>query len=167
MENAADALKIAFGIFVFITAITLLFIMTAKTKDTADTMFFYTDKTNFYSHSESKDSDRVVSYSDVVSTIYKYYTEAIAVKVKLKNGNEYYFDSGYESTSEDGPKNLPSKKEKEEFLGECIKEFPKDSMYRESFTEEPITGSYITAVDGTQITLINGEKKVYITYTEQ
>lgn len=175
MENAAQALKIAFAIFVFVTAITILFVMVAKTRETSDIMFYYTDKTNFYDHTESKDVNRVVGYSDVVSTLYRYYDESLAVKVIL-NGEEYNFDIGYETRLKDNgdkdnnnsvPK-LNTKNDIERNLGIFVdKVLPEDGEFVEEFIEVPTTGIYINSVvDGSEITLSQGVKKVYITYTK-
>ena len=41
MENAADALKIAFGLLVFAIALTVIFTMVAKVKSTADVVLYY------------------------------------------------------------------------------------------------------------------------------
>lgn len=48
MENAADALKMAFAIFVFIMALSMVFSLISTIKETADEVLFITDKTNFY-----------------------------------------------------------------------------------------------------------------------
>lgn len=48
MENAADALKMAFAIFVFVIALSIVFSLIGHVKETADAVLFYTDKTNFY-----------------------------------------------------------------------------------------------------------------------
>lgn len=48
MENAADALKMAFGVLVFIVALTVLFFQLSQIKQTADTVLLYSDKTNYY-----------------------------------------------------------------------------------------------------------------------
>ena len=56
MENATDALKIAFAIFVFVIAITLTFSLISQAKSTSDYVLSYSDRTNFYEHSDSKDN---------------------------------------------------------------------------------------------------------------
>lgn len=91
MENAADALKIAFAIFVFVVAITITFSMISQAKSTADYVLFYSDKTNFYEHLNSKEKNRVVSVSEVVSALHRYEKESIGVIVKL-GADTYTFD---------------------------------------------------------------------------
>ncbi len=48
MENAVDALKIAFGVLVFVIALTVAFALLSQAKATSDIMLFASDKTNYY-----------------------------------------------------------------------------------------------------------------------
>ena len=48
MENATDALKMAFAIFVFIISLSIVFSLISHAKETADKILFYSDKTNYY-----------------------------------------------------------------------------------------------------------------------
>ena len=48
MENAADALKIAFAILVFMMGISILFSLVASLKQSADEILYYSDGTNLY-----------------------------------------------------------------------------------------------------------------------
>lgn len=48
MENASDALKIAFAVFVFIIALSIVFSLISKVKETADAILVYSDKTTYY-----------------------------------------------------------------------------------------------------------------------
>lgn len=48
MENTADALKMAFAIFVFIVALSMVFSLIGNIKETADAVLYYSDKTNYY-----------------------------------------------------------------------------------------------------------------------
>jgi len=48
MENASDALKMAFAIFVFVIALTIVFSLITKVKETADAILLNSDKTNYY-----------------------------------------------------------------------------------------------------------------------
>lgn len=176
MENAADALKIAFGILVFVIAITMLFMMVSKAKTTSDAVLYYTDNTNFYDHTSSSDKNRVVTISDIVSTLYRYYKESVAVTVVLPD-DTYKFDREYETILiEDGNGNkilsLGTEQNVEKNLGEFISEtllvkVPEDAIFTEEFTEVPISGIYSTGTDGSEIVLSSGGKKVYITYTKQ
>lgn len=151
MENAVDALKIAFAIFVFVTAVTITFLLISQAKDTADVVLYYSDKTNFYEHTDSSDTDRVVGISEVISTLYRHYEESIGVTVVL-GSNTYNFDD----------------------LNKPVDSFIKDNLlgysdrnFIEKFVEVPVDGIYSTGEDGSQITLSSGLKKVYVTYVLQ
>lgn len=173
MENVADALKIAFAVFVFITALAIIFIMVGKVKYTSDVVLYYSDKTNFYDHYEdtSKDSkgNRIVGVSDIVATLYRYYTESVAVTVKIGN-KTYYFDIGNETLMAGETKEtLATIEGKEENLGIFITTILNDcdgENFVEEFSEAPTSGIYSTGSDGSEITLSAGGKKVYVTYTK-
>lgn len=173
MENAADALKIAFAILVFVIAITLTFTMISKVKATADTVFYYADNTNFRAHSEYSGENRVVSTTDVISTLYRYYNESIAIKIIINDGEEpYIFDKGNESIMEDiNLSKINTEEQAEEnlasFITNILNELPDDAKFAEEFVEVPTSGKYITGSDGSQITVTSGGKKIYITYKEQ
>ena len=61
MENAVDALKLAFGIFVFLLGLTILFSMSSLAKETARILISESDKTNYY---EYYDEDEMKSTVD-------------------------------------------------------------------------------------------------------
>lgn len=174
MENVADALKIAFAIFVFVTAITIIFVMVGKVKSTSDVVLYYSDKTNFYEHYKDTSKDlkgnRIVGVSDIVATLYRYYTESVAVTIKI-NDNTYYFDVGNETLMDEETKSgVATVKGKEENLGKFITnillEKYSNSNFIEEFSEAPTSGIYSTGEDGSEITLSSGGKKVYVTYTK-
>lgn len=85
MENAVDALKIAFGLLVFAIAITLAFSVVGQARITADAVFKATDKTNFYDYAEEGDyntkEDRIVSFETLLPTIHRYAKEQYAVTI--------------------------------------------------------------------------------------
>ena len=58
MENAVDALKLAFGIFVFLLGLAILFNMTSLAKETSRILISETDQTEYY---EYKDSDQLMT----------------------------------------------------------------------------------------------------------
>lgn len=171
MENAADALKIAFAIFVFVTAITLVFLLISQAKETADVVLYYSDRTNFYEHLDSSDINRKVYVSDVIPELYRYYNETIGIIVKLSDGKAYTFDLNNKETIllEDKTK-LGSKKEREEnlakFINDILLELPDDTKFEEEFVEVPISGIYERGEDDTELVLSDGGKKVYITYSQ-
>lgn len=93
MENAADALKIAFGIFVFMLAVTVLFRIASFTQSLAETKLMDADKTTYYEYYESdmnsvdQNGNRIVTLEDIIPTMYRYSTESSAVTLIDKDGN--------------------------------------------------------------------------------
>ncbi len=176
MENAADALKIAFAIFVFVLAITITFSIISQAKSTADVVLYHTDETNFYGYSDSKKKNRVVSVSDVISTLYRYYNESISVTVNLGSDEKTYTFNSNLSKSQLNKLGLDQEPATEEAAKSILADFIENillknisdnSVFSEEFVEVPIDGIYETGEDGTQIVKSSGEKKIYITYTLQ
>lgn len=172
MENAVDALKMAFAIFVFILAITVTFSVIAHAKSAGDTILKSSDRTNYYEQLSTNASSgyRTVSKAEVVSTLYKYYIESIGVIIKI-NGNEYVFYSGNESKNESGTiekLNLTSETDKRTYLDKFVKEkLSGCSNFKEEFVEISRSGSYLRGDDGTEVIITPGTKEVYVTYTAQ
>lgn len=86
MENAVDALKIAFAVFVFAIAVALTFSMVGQARATSDTILAINDKTNLYEYIDSSennasDQDRIVGFETILPTIYRYAKEQYAVTI--------------------------------------------------------------------------------------
>ena len=92
MENATDALKIAFAVFIFVIAITVTFSLISQAKSTADDMLYYSDKTNYYNYAENAEHNREVSVTEVIATLYRYYKESLSVTIITPDDNEVEFD---------------------------------------------------------------------------
>ena len=161
MENATDALKIAFAVLVFIGAITLTFSIISQAKSASDTVLYYTDKTNFYDHVDSSGRNRTVAVTDVISTLYRYYKESISVTVNI-NGEVRVFDLSNSTSSI-----ATIEKELGTYIKDKLLRLPAGSLFTEEFVDVPISGIYEIGEDDTQIVLSSGGKKVYITYTLQ
>lgn len=86
MENATDALKIAFAMLIFAIAITIIFIMMSQAKSTADSVTYYTDKTNFYYWNDSSEIKKV-SLDQLICNLYNYYKEDIRIAIYDEDGN--------------------------------------------------------------------------------
>lgn len=106
MENAADALKMAAAILIFIIAIGASFSLFGTAKQTADSIITMRDKQAYLELAELEDilyttsdsvksdgtkfteyGDRIVSVADVFSTIYRYSVESYGVTIIEKNGD--------------------------------------------------------------------------------
>lgn len=98
MENAADALKIAFGIFVFMLAFTVFFQNATLVRFVAESLIAESDKSNYYTYIPddttdvlSKDTNgvvnRIVTIEDMLPTIYRYSIESYGVTIIDKDWN--------------------------------------------------------------------------------
>ena len=155
MENAVDALKISFAVFIFIFAIAITFSMISKAVTTSDVVLYYTDETSFYDYEASKEENREVDVSTVITTLYKTYEENVTVKIKLNEEDdftEFSLDAGTAT---------------EENINDYIDTYLLNldgKKFEEEFLEVPYSGIYKTGNDGSQVTVSNGGKKIYITY---
>lgn len=88
MEDAVEALKIAFGALVFVLAITVTFFVISQARATAETVFYVSDKTNFYDNvkADKNNRNRVVGLETVIPTLYRYYRENFIVQIVDKEG---------------------------------------------------------------------------------
>lgn len=91
MENAVDALKLAFAIFVFVIALTLTFSIIGQARATSDIILSLKDKTNYYEYVDESDSnatkkDRIVDFETILPTIYRYAKEQYAVTILDTDG---------------------------------------------------------------------------------
>lgn len=91
MENAVDALKIAFGMLVFVIALTLAFMVFSQATQTSTKMLFASDKTNYYTYSdEPNEQGRIVGADVVISSLYRYYKESVVVRIVDGNNTEEF-----------------------------------------------------------------------------
>lgn len=97
MENAVDALKIAFAVFVFIIALSLAMYMYTQARETADIVLQSSDITEFmdYTSLESVEegattvngTDRIVGLETIIPTLYRYYKENYTVLFLNSDGS--------------------------------------------------------------------------------
>lgn len=94
MENAVDALKIAFGVFIFILTLTLLFNTTALARRVATDLITEADRTTYYTYMDSdmssvdENGNRIVTLEDIVPALYRYYSESYGVTI-IKDRRNY------------------------------------------------------------------------------
>lgn len=91
MENAVDALKIAFAIFIFVIAIALSFSIVGQVRATSEVILALNDKANSYDYVANEDNnannkERIVSFETILPTIYRYAKEQYAVTIINKDG---------------------------------------------------------------------------------
>lgn len=86
MENAADALKMAFGVLIFVVAISLSVSTFSNARTTIDSIISYRDKTQDYVYVEkSNEKNRIVGIETVVPAMYKAYSENYRIEFYKKN----------------------------------------------------------------------------------
>lgn len=90
MDNAIDALKIAFAVLVFVIGLSISMKAFSQAKAVSDEVFYMADKTNFYEYtSENKIPEgRIVSGETIIPTLYRYYKENFNVIILDLNGKE-------------------------------------------------------------------------------
>lgn len=161
MENASDALKMAFAVFIFIFALSIAFSTITKAKDTADIVLFVNDETNYqdelhYTAADLNKKGRIVGIDKVISTLYRCKNETMVVKI-VSGSNTYIFDSAEDQS------NLNAK------ISAFIEQYiNRNYTYLEQFVEAKYSGKEITSEeDGSSIIVTKGGSKMYITYTKQ
>ena len=91
MENAIDGIKIAFGLLVFVLALTLAISVVGQARATSEVVFHSNDKTEFYQYATHENiantKDRIVGIENVIPTIHRYAKEQFAVTIFDKLGN--------------------------------------------------------------------------------
>lgn len=101
-ENASQALMIAFGLFVFVIAMSFTMYMFSKLSSTSEILLYASDKTNYYDNVEvvgKEGIERYVNSETVIPTLYRYYKEHFCVKIYDATGDKE-IDSG---SSKDKP----------------------------------------------------------------
>ena len=149
MENAADAIKIAFAMLVFMMGTAMLFSLVSSLRQTADEILFYSDGTNFYTwESGTGKSCRIVQEKEVIANLYNTIPNLEIIIYK------------------DGKKIFPSNKG--ESLAAIInKELTDGCTYLEQVTEINSGGQYILAGDGTRIRTGLGKTAIQVIYIKQ
>lgn len=91
MENAVEALKMAFAVMVFVMALSVSMFAFNNVKDVADIVLYTQDETNYYEYQEAKGKaaeNRIVGLETIIPTLYKYYNENYTVVFRKGNYNE-------------------------------------------------------------------------------
>lgn len=166
MENASDALIMAFAVLIFVGALSILFYQMTVVKSAADVVFLYRDKTNFYTYENNSSNDKIVGKDIVISTLYrlsKDRNESFAVIIQKKDGTtkETYDLATISATSTSSV---------QEILNAKIQNFIKDNKcdtFIEKYVSTTTSGNYLKGDDGTVVTITPGGTKIYIIYIEQ
>ncbi len=96
MENASNALKMAFAILVFIVALSILFSLMMTITATSETVLFYSDSTNFYDWEDgTKRTKRIVGEDTVIARILDNSSNVTV----MKDGRQIYPNDSQEARS--------------------------------------------------------------------
>lgn len=83
MENASDALMMAFGVLIFVMALTVAINSFSQAREVSDIVLFSADETNFYDYYDEVTSasaeNRIVGLETIIPTLYKYHKEKYTV----------------------------------------------------------------------------------------
>lgn len=92
MENAVDALKMAFAVIVFVMALSISINMFSNARETADVVLHSSDITEYMEYQEAVQGteSRIVGLETIVPTLYKYYKENYTVI--FRNENKTYMN---------------------------------------------------------------------------
>lgn len=108
MEDAAEALKMAFSVFAFIIAIGLAFTTFNQSKRVADIVVSSSDRTYVESYTESEIINeekygRIVGAETVIPNLYRYYKEKYTIEIANSSETiENVFDLDTEQRYRDG-----------------------------------------------------------------
>lgn len=92
MEDAVDALKLAFSVFVFILGLSIVFNMFTRAREVSDYVLEHTDNTYFAEYVDANDNDlkgRTVGIETVIPTLYRYYKEKFSIDVITESNDAY------------------------------------------------------------------------------
>lgn len=89
MEDAVDALKMAFSVFAFVLALAIVFAMFSQAREVSDIVLAKTDNTYFTDWVSPIQGDdgtgRVVGIETVIPTLYRYYKEKLTIDITGNN----------------------------------------------------------------------------------
>lgn len=163
MENASDALKMAFAIFVFIMALSIALALITMARNTSDTVLMHSDKALYQEPTAYtgalNDGARIVGIETVISTLYELKRAKFNVCIDDKAGKHYEISSASSL----------------ETLQDYILELKKNSnntnaKFSERIVRVTTSGKYKKLQDGTKIKIADegdtsaGSTSIYIFY---
>lgn len=117
MEDAVDALKMAFSVFAFVLALAIVFAMFSQAREVSDIVLAKTDSTYFTEwippgETNNENTSRRVGIETIIPMLYRYYKEKLVVDVITSNNdlNNEKFDLDIERIvyRKDGSENDPT-----------------------------------------------------------
>lgn len=91
MEDAVEALKMAFSVFAFIIALSIVFAMFSQAREVSDIVLAKTDNTYFaqYELPNQSINGREVGIETILPTLYRYYKEKFSIDIITSNNDKY------------------------------------------------------------------------------
>ncbi len=185
MDNAIDALKIAFAVLVFVIALTITMRVFSQAKEVSDEVFYMADKTNFYEYTSDEriPEGRIVSGETIIPTLYRYYKENFNVIILDANGKELCtfnleqeikdYNNDYKSAPWLGNANVDTKLrvdievaggkgtingvEYKAQISEGILDYVKGKRFKETFREYRYSGKEITINEDGEVVYVEDE----------
>lgn len=90
MENAIEAIKMGFGMLVFVIAMSAAMYLFTTASSTAKVLLYSADKTNYYDNIQVTSENvtkRIVNIETIIPTLYRYFKENFAVQIYDRYGN--------------------------------------------------------------------------------
>jgi len=166
MDNAADFLKTAFAVLIFIIGVSVTFSMVSKVSTASKTILKNSDRnTYFRPMTEAQESkSRKVTNDTVISMINRIEQESFCVTIN-DNSTTWFFDIERSKTTKNG---IIVEMTLDQIIDEYITETINETItFKETFTEQVYEGIYKTADDGTTLVVAQGAAKLHITYTKE
>lgn len=92
MDNAVEAIKMAFGMIVFVIAMSAAMYLLTAASSTSQVLLYANDETNYYDNIEINQAaggditTRSVNVETIIPTLYRYYKENFAVQIYNRDG---------------------------------------------------------------------------------
>ena len=139
MENAVEALKMAFAVILLTMALSLSLAFFSKARTTAEAVLHSSDETAYYDYTkydlpEDTSGNRIVSYETIIPTLYKYDKERY--KITFKRGN--YNSSTGELTNVVPLKIYETETERANWSQSYVNDFDGRTTYNSMYSEKSI-----------------------------
>lgn len=91
MENAADALKMAAWVLIFVVALSIIINAFGMARQTTDILISYNDNEYYTDYVEQGNTERKVGYETIIPAIYRAYKENYKIIFLNNDGTPIYF----------------------------------------------------------------------------
>ena len=91
MENAADALKMAAWVLIFVVALSIIINAFGMARQTTDILISYNDNVYYTDYVEQGNTERKVGYETIIPAIYRAYKENYKIIFLNNDGTPMYF----------------------------------------------------------------------------